>query len=137
MTPDSDMGAKQPKHNSAMHDGREIDILEVFCWPFLVGGEEDGRKVPGGDKTFKQTEIVVEGQKYVRHRHHGAANPARIYYFASPEIPKDAWEPYIVWRRILNTHQDLIRLKDITWDKATEDKPRDWGDPLPKPKGKV
>lgn len=133
MTPDSDMGARQSKHMSAMHDGREIDILEVFFWPFLIGGELDGLKIDK-DKTFSQKEIAPEGHPYVRHRYHGAGFPGRIYYFATPEIPKDAFEPYILTRRILNTHQDLIRLKDITWDKSKGEPPKDWGDPLPKGK---
>lgn len=127
--------AKQSKHTSALHDGREIAILEVFFWPFLVGGELDGDRIDK-EKTFRKTEIEIAGHPYVRHRYHGAGFPGRIYYFAAPEIPRDAFEPYIVARRILNTHQDIIRLPDITWDKANGERPRDWGDPLPDPKGK-
>lgn len=122
MSPESDeLSAKQGKHTAAKHDGREIDILEVFLWPFFVGGEHDGERVPGGDKRFKKTELSYEGERYVRHRYQGAGFPGRVYYWADPAIPKDAFEPYIVARRILNTHQDIIRLPDITWDKS---KPR-------------
>jgi hypothetical protein len=122
MTPESDeLSAKQSKHMAAKHDGREVDILEVFFWPFFVGGEHDGKRVPGGDKSWKKTELTYEGDPYVRHRYHGAGFPGRIYYWADPQIPKDAFEPYIVARRILNTHQDIVRLPDITWDKS---KPR-------------
>lgn len=117
---------KQTRHASAAHDGREIDILEVFFWPFLVGGPYDGQPVE--EKRFKSKELPVDGGEgtgmpvtYVRHRYHGAGFPGRIYYFADPAIPSGHFEPYIVARRILNTHQDIIRLPDITWDKS---KPR-------------
>jgi hypothetical protein len=120
MPESNENSASQSKHMSAAHDGREIDILEVFFWPFLVGGELDGLRIDK-EKTFNQKEITPEGHTYVRHRYHGAGFPGRIYYFADPAIPKDAFEPYIVARRILNTHQDIIRLPDITWDKS---KPR-------------
>lgn len=121
MTPESnESSARQSKHASAGHDGREIDILEVFFWPFLVGGPLDGERIEK-EKYFKQAEAMIRGHKYLRHRYHGAGFPGRVYYFADPAIPKDHWEPYIVARRILNTHQDIIRLPDITWDKS---KPR-------------
>lgn len=120
--PESDeLSAKQTKHTSAQHDGREIDILEVFFWPFFVGGEHDGKRVPGDEKRWKKTELSYEGETYVRHRYHGAGFPGRIYFWADPNLPKDHFEAYIVARRILNTHQDIIRLPDITWDRS---KPR-------------
>lgn len=96
-------------------DGRTIDTLENFRWPFLVGGEHDGESVPEG--AFNGKEVVVDDTTYVRHRYLSVGAPARISYFVDAQFPTSlSSESYALHRRILNSHPDLERIDDIVWD---------------------
>jgi hypothetical protein len=94
-------------------DGRTIDTLESFRWPFLIGGAADEEPVPTTRNVWKQQEIIVGTETYLRHRSLMVGSPARIAFFIAADWPKERYEPYELHRRILNTHPDLIKLPDI------------------------
>ena len=87
-------------------DGKTWDTLENFHWPKLVGGPGDGQEV--GEPQFKQKEIVVEGEIYLRHRF--VTGRARIIYFIAEDWPKAHFESYEVGLRILASHPDLRKV---------------------------
>lgn len=93
-------------------DGRTVDTLENFRWPFLIGGPADGQRVPT-EKCWDQKTIEVNEETYLRHRALSVGSPARVGFFIAEDWPKESYEPYELHRRILNSHPDLVKLDDI------------------------
>lgn len=97
---------------SVKRDGKTIDTLENFRWPFLIGGPADGQRVPTA-KSWDQKTIEVDEETYLRHRSLTVGAPARIGFFIAEDWPKDRYETYELHRRILNAHPDLEKMDDI------------------------
>jgi hypothetical protein len=99
-------------------DGRVIDTLDLYRWPYLIGGPEDGVRVD--PKSWDLKEIVVGEEAYLRHRTYYSGAPARITYFIAKLWPRDRFEPYELGRRILDSHPELEKQPDVVINTTTK-----------------